>query len=272
MERGHLVHKGHEFVVGAAPPDEAPPHAAVRSDHRAPKLMRSVEDLRTLLGAAPAPYSAPEIVSRTLREAILRGILPAGQQLRQSEIARQLGVSHIPVREGLRQLEAEGLVRLRPNRGFEVAEFSPHEVEELYEIRIPLECAALRLAIPHLTPDDLARAERILDAIDEETDPGMWSRLNTEFHAGLYDPSGRQRLLTLIRTLRTNVDRYLRLYIAVMQRKAHSQSEHRRILAAVRGRDVPEALAALEEHLGSARRFLLDYLRHERRAGKMQST
>lgn len=206
------------------------------------------------------------MVADVLREAILRGILVAGQQLRQDEIARELGVSHIPVREALRQLEAEGLVRLRPYRGFEVSELSPEEVEELYEIRIPLECQALRLALPHLTDEDVERAERILDAIDAEDDPSTWSELNTEFHAVLYAPSRRQRLLNLIRTLRTNVDRYLRLYISVMQRKEYSQREHRKILEAVRRRDAAGAVAALEEHLGIACRMLVDYLRRERKA------
>lgn len=206
------------------------------------------------------------MVADVLREAILRGILLAGQQLRQDEIARELGVSHIPVREALRQLEAEGLVRLRPYRGFEVSELSPEEVEELYEIRIPLECQALRLALPHLTDEDLERAEQILDAIDAEGDPSAWSELNTEFHAVLYAPSRRQRLLNLIRTLRTNVDRYLRLYISVMQRKQYSQREHRKILDAVRRRDAAGAVAALEEHLGIACRMLVDYLRRERKA------
>jgi len=211
------------------------------------------------------------MVAEVLREAILRGILTAGQQLRQDEIARELGVSHIPVREALRQLEAEGLVRLRPYRGFEVSELSPEEVEELYEIRIPLECQALRLAMPHLTDEDLRRAEEILDAIDAEADPSAWSQLNTEFHAVLYAPSRRQRLLNLIRTLRTNVDRYLRLYISVMQRKQYSQQEHRKILEAVRRRDVAAAVEALEEHLGIACRMLVDYLRRERRAEEREA-
>jgi DNA-binding GntR family transcriptional regulator len=211
------------------------------------------------------------MVAEVLREAILRGILVAGQQLRQDEIARELGVSHIPVREALRQLEAEGLVRLRPYRGFEVSELSPEEVEELYEIRIPLECQALRLAMPHLTDADLRRAEEILDAIDAEQDPSAWSQLNTEFHAVLYAPSRRQRLLNLIRTLRTNVDRYLRLYISVMRRKQYSQREHRKILEAVRRRDVAAAVEALEEHLGIACRMLVDHLRRERRAEEREA-
>lgn len=225
--------------------------------------------LRALVEATlSGPRSTPAVVADVLREAILRGILAAGQQLRQEEIARQLGVSHIPVREALRQLEAEGLVRLRPYRGFEVSELSPEEVEELYEIRIPLECQALRLALPHLTDQDLEQAQAVLDAIDAEADPSAWSELNTRFHSILYAPSGRQRLLNLIRTLRTNVDRYLRLYISVMQRKAYSQREHRAILEAVRRRDEAQALRALEEHLDIACRMLVDYLRRERQASQ----
>lgn len=221
--------------------------------------------------ASPGPRSTPLLVADVLRQAILRGILTAGQQLRQDEIARELGVSHIPVREALRQLEAEGLVRLRPYRGFEVSELSPEGVEELYEIRIPLECQALRLALPHLTEEDVRKAEQVLDAIDAADDPSVWSELNTEFHAVLYAPSRRQRLLNLIRTLRTNVDRYLRLYISVMQRKQFSQREHRRILDAVRKRDEAEALRALEEHLDIACRMLVDYLRRERQAEKQEA-
>lgn len=229
-------------------------------------------DLKALAHAAsPGPRSTPLLVADVLRQAILRGILTAGQQLRQDEIARELGVSHIPVREALRQLEAEGLVRLRPYRGFEVSELSPEEVEELYEIRIPLECQALRLALPHLTEEDVRKAEQVLDAIDAADDPSVWSELNTEFHAVLYAPSRRERLLNLIRTLRTNVDRYLRLYISVMQRKQFSQREHRRILDAVRKRDEAEALRALEEHLDIACRMLVDYLRRERQAEKQEA-
>ncbi len=202
-------------------------------------------------------------VADVLREAILRNILIAGQQLRQDEIARQLGVSHTPVREALRRLEAEGLVRLQPNRGFMVSALSPEEVGQLYEIRIPLECTALRLAMPHLAPEDLAGAEQILTSMDAETDPAAWCELNNRFHAALYAPARRDRLLTLIRTLRTNVEYYLRLYIAVMQRKQFSQQEHRRILEAVRRGNVPEAVAALEEHLDIASRMLVDHLRRE---------
>src|SRR5579883_1589456 len=95
--------------------------------------------------------TTPGLVADVLREAILTGILKAGQPLRQEDISAQFGLSRSPVREALRQLEGEGLVKLYPHRGAVVAEFPLSELWELCEIRIPLETTAIRLAMPHLT-------------------------------------------------------------------------------------------------------------------------
>lgn len=222
------------------------------------------------LGELAAALSAqryrttPGLVAEVLREAILRNVLTGGQQLRQDEIAAHLGVSRIPVREALRQLEAEGLVTFFPHRGAVVSELSHQEVQEIYEIRIPLEATALRLALPRLTQQDLERAEAILEAIDRETEVAKWSGLNREFHTILYTPADRPRLLALINTLRTNVERYQRIYISLMQHKVNSQREHRQILEACRRRDVGTAVQALESHLGQAAQELVAYLRDGR--------
>ncbi|MDR7544501.1 MAG: GntR family transcriptional regulator, partial [Armatimonadota bacterium] len=138
------------------------------------------------------------------------------------------------------------------------------EVQEIYEIRIPLEATALRLALPRLTQQDLERAEAILEAIDRETEVAKWSGLNREFHTILYTPADRPRLLALINTLRTNVERYQRIYISLMQHKVNSQREHRQILEACRRRDVGTAVQALESHLGQAAQELVAYLRDGR--------
>ena len=92
--------------------------------------------------------STPEFVREELRRAISQGEFAPGVQLRQDELAERFGTSRIPVREALRQLEAEGFVTLLPNRGAVVSDLSIDEVIELLEIRIALECHALRLAIP----------------------------------------------------------------------------------------------------------------------------
>lgn len=202
-----------------------------------------------------------EHVADVLREAILRGVLQGGQQLQQDALAAQFGVSRIPVREALRRLDAEGLVTVYPHRGAIVSQLSVAEVEEIYEIRVTLECLALRLAIPRLTRADLDRAAAILDEIDQVDDIGRWSELNRSFHMTLYAPADRKRLLSLIATLRANVDRYHRIYISLMQHKAQSQREHRRILDACRRRRQEEAAEALERHLMTAAQGLIAYLK-----------
>lgn len=218
-------------------------------------------DLSDLAATAVQRYrTTPALITEALREAILRGILKGGTQLRQDEIARTFGVSRIPVREALRQLEAEGLVVFKPHRGAVVSELSTEEIGEIYEIRIALETMAIRLAIPHLTEEDLMRAEGILEEIDRERDTGRWSELNREFHATLYAPANRPHLFSLINTHRINVDRYLRIYISLMRRKGRSQVEHRRILEACKRRDIEGAVSALEEHLRGAAKELIAYL------------
>ena len=99
-----------------------------------------------------------ELVAAVLREAITTGHLKANQPLPQDEIATQLRVSHIPVREALRQLQSEGLVDYQPNRGATVSALEPAEISEIYEIRAILETAAIRQAVPRLTPAQLERA------------------------------------------------------------------------------------------------------------------
>ena len=103
------------------------------------------------------------MVASVLREAIITGHLRANEPLPQDEIAAQLRVSHIPVREALRQLESEGLVTYQPNRGATVSALTSEEIREIYEIRVILETAAIRRAATRLTPLQLAAARALLD-------------------------------------------------------------------------------------------------------------
>src|SRR5690606_14370837 len=80
-----------------------------------------------------------EAVTQTLRQAILRGILPSGLILRQESLANQLGVSRLPVREAMRQLNNEGLIQLTAHRGAVVTALSADDIREIYDIRVGLE-------------------------------------------------------------------------------------------------------------------------------------
>lgn len=212
--------------------------------------------------------STPDLIAEALRQAIQHGLFAEGQSLRQDEIATQFGVSRIPVREALRQLEAEGLVTFHPNRGAMVAVLSPTAAQEICEIRIALESTALQLAIPQFTDVELDRAAAILQEVEQTTDPIRWSDLNWQFHAALYTPANRPRLLTLIKTLHVNVDRYIRLQIQVFDYRDRSQQEHHQLLAACQQRDETQAVTLLQYHIGAAAQQLVEYLQSTDRSNQ----
>ena len=212
--------------------------------------LESIEESRTL---------ADQVANR-IREAILRGAFPSGESLRQEDLAAQLGVSRMPVREALRQLESEGFVAIYPHRGALVVALSADEVREIYDMRIAIETRLLRLALPNMTEETFREADAILDQIDREHEPTRWSRLNWAFHLTLYAPANRQRMLAVVKGLHGNVDRYMRIYLAPMKRQQISQEQHRALVDACRRQDTTEALAILEEHLDSASRTLAEYI------------
>jgi len=215
--------------------------------------------------------SLPSAVAERLREKILRGEIKEGEQLRQHAIATEFDVSRIPVREALRQLEAEGLVNIIDHRGAVVSALSPDEIEELFEIRAVLECAILRQAIPNLTEEDLHRAEKILEAYERSLGDGAGSskrgELHWQFHSTLYSAARRPRFMSLIQTINNNADRYIRLHI-LYSRGIHKRSkdEHRAIFECCRERDVQAATELLERHISSAGRELKEFIKHYRQS------
>ncbi|NJO72314.1 MAG: GntR family transcriptional regulator [Leptolyngbyaceae cyanobacterium RM1_406_9] len=226
--------------------------------------MESVDLSDLAAGVLRQQRSTPDLIADALREAIVQGVFQEGQSLRQDEIAAQFGVSRIPLREALRQLEAEGLVMLSPNRGATVAVMSPEEAQEICEIRVALEGLALQLAIPNLTEADLDKAAEILKKTGRETDVGRWAKLNWEFHAVLYAAGDRPRLLSLIKTLHTNIDRYIRLQMAKMNYLEKSQHEHQQLLEACRKGDSKAAVRLLKRHIETAGEQLVAYLQNGR--------
>ncbi|MEM7725274.1 MAG: GntR family transcriptional regulator [Cyanobacteria bacterium P01_A01_bin.45] len=204
--------------------------------------------------------STPDLIADALREAIIQGIFSEKKSLRQDEIAKQFGVSRIPVREALRQLEVEGLVKFYPNRGAIVCSLSPGEVKEIGEIRIALETTAMKLAIPNLSEFDLEKAQSILDKTFDEKDITKLGALNWEFHATLYIPANRPRLLRMIKNLHMSVERYVRLQMSKMNYSERSHKEHSQLLESCRDKNSSIALRLLKKHINTASKDLVVYL------------
>ncbi|MBV8578683.1 MAG: GntR family transcriptional regulator, partial [Acetobacteraceae bacterium] len=142
---------------------------------------------------AEAGSSRPVDVSRSLRQAILRGDYPFGSRLKINDIAQRFGVSHMPVRKALLQLEGERLVRTEPNRGASVRSVDVEFVGNTYDVVIPLEALLARRAAGRMTNADLARLGEIETVLEEAAGRGDHDRvyeLNSIFHRLINDAAG----------------------------------------------------------------------------------
>jgi DNA-binding GntR family transcriptional regulator len=158
----------------------------------------------------------------------------------------------MPVREALRQLEAQALLDFVPHKGAVVTEISAADAADTYAIRMALEPAALALSIPHLTEVEFGRAADLLNDMDAEEDPGRMGELNRRFHMTLYEAAPHPKLLALTESQLSSFDRYLRFHLAAKGREHMSQEDHRDMLAAARARDCPRAVEILRGHLATA--------------------
>lgn len=207
--------------------------------------------------AAMLGASATEMVRDGLRKAILGGEYASGAKLSQDGLATRFGTSRIPVREALRHLEAEGLVTIHSNRGATVTTLSLREVLEIMDIRIALECCAIRFAIPNIVEADIRKASDVLASYDHEDEPEGWSEINWRFHKALYAPCDRPRLLALIESNFSYVDRLSRMRISRRSGKDLPLEEHYLIFEAWRDGDIDRAERVLRDHLVATQKMLM---------------
>jgi DNA-binding GntR family transcriptional regulator len=202
--------------------------------------------------------SATDHVLDQIRTAILAGRLPAGETLRQEDLAERLGVSRMPVREAIRRLHAEGLVEVLPSRRVRVAPLDRAEIEDIYDMRAALEPLAVRLAVPRLTKAQLRDAAHALEAADDEDDADTFGVRNAAFHLALMTPCERPRLLNGIASLLDLSDRYQRAALRDEEHNARVREEHAALLAAARAGDAATAAELTERHVRQAGARLLE--------------
>jgi DNA-binding GntR family transcriptional regulator len=195
-------------------------------------------------------------ISERLRDAILSGAYDCGDQLVESSIAEQLGVSRAPVREALSALEKEGLIKSIPRRGYFVREFTRTDIEEIYSLRLLLEAEALRRVIGHADEDDIARLQHTVDKMDGDAragdDPRAMTKWDMAFHRLLCELADHSRLCSAW----ANMGMQTELLIGVTSR-THDPGEprewHQSLLDAIREEDVDRAVELLTNHLLDAK-------------------
>jgi len=200
-----------------------------------------------------------EIAYTAIREAILRRELKPGQRLVEAEIARQMGISRAPVREALRQLEAEGLVVSEPHRGAFVAQFTSKDMWEVYTLRAILERLATTLATRSAGEETIARLNQLVGNMEtavRENDIPRLVELDMAFHECLCRASGHARLLKIWLSMAAQIRMFMDLVPTVYISPEEVVTYHTQVLKLIRQGQAEQAGETLYHHIMDAGRVI----------------
>lgn len=216
---------------------------------------------------------ATDEVYEAMRQAILSRTFLPGERLNVEEIAAKLGVSLTPIRHALQQLATEGLVEIQPRSGTYVANLSPRDVEETFDIRCALECLAAEKAAERGGHDLVRRLRGLLAELARPLataeDRQHHEQANVEFHRAIVGAAGSRKLAEMYESLNAHLQiaRVHRADDDWQGRLAVEQREHEAIVAALEARDIPTLTAAVRTHILRARDALVARL-HAQQTGQ----
>lgn len=217
------------------------------------RQMRDEEFMSTVYkGLLGGIETKANLVYQRLCTVILDGHLKPGDRLNVDEIARELGVSKIPIREALQRLETQGLIVQTPHAGARIAPVSHRELIGVYLIRIELEALAARLAAATITEADIEALRAInkrMRALCDAEDIGVLRSLNQEFHVIIAQATGYATLVETINTMFLKAA----IYRVVMPPRKETWSqviaEHMAMIAALADHDPLRASQAARAHV-----------------------
>ena len=195
-----------------------------------------------------------DVVFNTLRQAIITGEFAPGERLMEIALANRLGVSRTPVREAIRKLELEGLVKIIPNKGAYVTGITPKDVQDIYMIRSMLEGMCARWATEHITPEQIEQLEEIVLLsefhLKKDKDKVVQvSDLDGKFHHVLYEASNSRIMEHTLSDFHKYVKMARMLSVGAKNRAEKSIEEHKAILEAIKKGDADEAERLANLHI-----------------------
>ena len=218
----------------------------------------------------PTFRSKNEVVYELLRQSIIRGEYKPGTRLVIDELAAQLGVSQIPIREAMRQLEADGFVTIEPYVGATTTEINANFIFEVFALLESLEVICSRAAARLMTNAELEKMAELIDRMDDSIDnPEQWSQENKQLHLFICECAQTGLILKMMQKVLDHWDRLRLHYLKDVsgQRIKAAQQEHKQILEAFRKRDPDEVERVVHHHNQSA---LSSYIQHLRQTGLIE--
>jgi DNA-binding GntR family transcriptional regulator len=192
-------------------------------------------------------------VYHLLRDRILRGEIAGGSRLIQGPLSEEIGTSRIPVRDALKRLESDGLVKCDETGRYSVVQFSAEDAEEVYAIRRRLEPFAVELAARAMTSEAMGEIKSLFTELNKAARRRQLEKyieINTSFHMAIYEASGMVRLVRIIRGLYSGVPSLTP--IVLEGRIVRSQEEHAEIVDRLTARDGAGAARAMDRHIENA--------------------
>lgn len=205
-----------------------------------------------------------DVVFNTLRGAILRGDLKPGQRLMEIQLANQLGVSRTPVREAIRKLELEGLVKMVPRKGAEVAQISEKHLKDVLEVRSALEEVAGELACERMSSEELEELKHVNKQflrVIETDDITAIANVDEAFHMVIYGATRNERLSQMVNGLREQMYRYRLEHIKDKSGRANLAKEHEEIIKALENRDAAAARKEIRCHIQEQATAIMELLK-----------
>ena len=193
-------------------------------------------------------------VFQSIRDDILKGKYEENEELRESTLGKELGVSRTPVREALRQLELEGLVKIIPNKGAYVTGITGKDVSDIYVIRSLLEGLCARWATEHITEEQIDKLEEIIllsvyHVNKKKELASQVTKLDGEFHEVLYEASNSRILEHVLSDFHNYVQSARKMSVTKQDRAEKSIAEHKEILQAIKEKDADRAEKLANEHI-----------------------
>lgn len=210
--------------------------------------------------------SLRELVAARMREEIVSGRFAPGSRLIERELCELMGVSRTSIREALRELEAEGLVTVVPNKGPIVSIVSIETAEGVYQVRVVLEGLAARLFARRASDEQIAALELAVDALEQvylNYSPGPFLAAKTHFYDILLEGAGNETATGMLRTIHTRVSQLRATSLANPERAKSSIKEIRTFLKALKRRDEDAAWQACVTHIEKAAEAALAMLRRQ---------
>ncbi len=210
------------------------------------------------------PSTHPTELCGALRQAILRGDYPFGMRLKIDELARRFGVSHMPVRRALLQLEGERLVTTSPNRGASVRTADIESVGHTFDIVIVIEALLARRAVENMTADALERLSKVEDELEravDRLDQDAVVESNVTFHQVISKQAGNREAAEIVDRNLKLLRAYRRAFGFDVSRLPGVVADHRSLIRAFAERDADGAAAIAAAHAAKARSDLIAAIR-----------